>query len=605
MKFMKLGTRPDTFYSEQATRTLVSDIPSDLVIQVNNITFLLHKFPLLPKCGLLQRLCSDSSDSESISIELHDIPGGEEAFELCAKFCYGISINISAHNIVPALCAAKFLRMTDSIEKGNFVGKLEAFLNSCVLEGWKDSIVTLQTTAKLQDWSENVGIVRKCIDSIIEKVLTPPQQVKWSYTYTRPGYKKKQNPGVPKDWWTEDVSDLEIDLFRCIIMAIRSAYVLPPPLIGEALHVYACRWLPGITKLRSSTSSASQTEESKERNGRILETIVGMIPADRGSVSVGFLLRLLRVANFLGVSPMTKTELIKRASLQFEEATVSDLLYPSTSLSDHHFYDIDIVLAVLESYLKLWKRMAPGAVESSNFLRSIRSVSKLIDSYLQVIARDHNMTVSKFVSLAETVPDVARAEHDDLYKAINIYLKEHPDLSKADKKRLCRILDCQKLSPEVRAHAVKNELLPLRTVVQLLYFEQEKDSSMSTTSHHKMPKPHELLLGAKKRPQVRDSNGKQYSIGPDKELKREEDTRSVSLPVTREKDRPKIKRSGSKLPEELERKMVIKEVEETGSERGMEVKEESIPGGSRLNLDPKKSMRRARSKSEYGREKGR
>ncbi|KAI9126687.1 hypothetical protein K1719_002283 [Acacia pycnantha] len=605
MKFMKLGTRPDTFYSEQATRTLVSEIASDLLIQVNNITFLLHKFPLLPKCGLLQRLCSDSSDCESVSLELHDIPGGEEAFELCAKFCYGIAINISSHNIVPALCAAKFLRMTDSIEKGNFVGKLEAFLNSCVLEGWKDSIATLQTTARLQDWSENLGIVRKCIDSIIEKVLTPPQQVKWSYTYTRPGYNKKQNPAVPKDWWTEDVSDLEIDLFRCIIMAIRSAYVLPPQLIGEALHVYACRWLPGLTKLRSSTSSASQTEESKEKNRRILETTVTMIPADRGSVSVGFLLRLLRVANFLGVSPMTKTELIKRASLQFEEATVSDLLYPSTSFSDHS-YDIDTVLAVLESYLKLWKRMTPGAVESSNFLRSIRNVSKLIDSYLQVIARDDNMTVSKFVSLAETVPDVARVEHGDLYKAINIYLKEHPDLTKADKKRLCRILDCQKLSPDVRAHAVKNELLPLRTVVQLLYFEQEKDSSMSTTSHHKLPKPHELLLGAKMRTKTRDSNGKQYSIGPDKELKREEDTRSISLSLTREKDQPKIKRSDSKLPVELERKMVIRgAVEEMESEKGREMKEESISGGSRLNMDPKKSMRRARSKSEIGRQKGR
>ena len=71
--------------------------------------------------------------------------------------------------------------MNDSIEKGNFVGKLEAFFNSCILEGWKDSIATLQTTATLPEWSENLGIVRKCIDSIIEKVLTPPQLVK-NYT---------------------------------------------------------------------------------------------------------------------------------------------------------------------------------------------------------------------------------------------------------------------------------------------------------------------------------------------------------------------------------------------------------------------------------------
>lgn len=148
-------------------------------------------------------------------------------------------------------------------------------------------------------------------------------QVKWSYTYTRPGYTRKQHHSVPKDWWTEDVSDLNIDLFRCIIMAIRSTYVLPPQLIGEALHVYACKWLPGITKLKNSLGSAAITEESKAINRKILETIVSMIPADRGSVSAGFLLRLLSISGPLGVSPVTKTELVKRASIQFEEATVS------------------------------------------------------------------------------------------------------------------------------------------------------------------------------------------------------------------------------------------------------------------------------------------
>lgn len=116
-----------------------------------------------------------------MNIELHDIPGGEEAFDLCAKFCYGIKINLSAYNIVPAYCAAKFLGMTESVDKGNLVLKLEAFLNSCILEGWKDSIITLQTTVKLPDWSENLGIIRKCIDSIVEQILTPPPKVIFIY----------------------------------------------------------------------------------------------------------------------------------------------------------------------------------------------------------------------------------------------------------------------------------------------------------------------------------------------------------------------------------------------------------------------------------------
>ncbi|KAJ6741411.1 hypothetical protein OIU85_015597 [Salix viminalis] len=486
MKFMKLGTRPDTFYTEEATRSVISDIPNDLVLQISNINYHLHQFSLLPKCGLLRKLCVDSDDSSTVTIELHDIPGGEDAFELCAKYCYGIIINLSAHNFVSAYCAAKFLRMTEAVEKGNLVLKLEAFFNSCILVGWKDSIITLQTAVKLTEWSENLGIIRRCVDSIVGKILTPPAKVTWSYTYTRIGFNKEQQM-VPKDWWTEDISDLDIDLFRCIIIAIQSTHMLPPQLIGEALHVYACRWLPDTTKITRPESSGSQTDEVTDKHRKVLEIIVNTIPSDKGSVSVGFLLRLLSIANYLGASTVTKTELTRRASLQLEEATVSDLLFPSHSSSNQHYYDIELVAAVLESFLLLWRRTSPAPTESTQFMRSIRKIGKLIDYYVQAVARDVNLPVSKVLSVAEALPDSARKDHDDLYRAINIYLKKHPDLSKGDKKRLCRNLDCQKLSPEVRSHAVKNERLPLRTVVQVLFFEQEKGSYEQTTRSAGIP----------------------------------------------------------------------------------------------------------------------
>ncbi|KVH88500.1 hypothetical protein Ccrd_026670 [Cynara cardunculus var. scolymus] len=495
MKFMRLGTRPDNFYTEEAIRfatpflyentllTILSDLPSDLTICVNNITYLLHRFPLVPKCGLLQRLCSDRGDCSRFALELHDIPGGEGAFELCAKFCYGITIDLSAHNFVPAICAAKFLQMTDSVEKGNFVSKLEAFFNSCILEGWKDSIVTLQTTVMLPEWSENLGIIRRCIDSIVEKVLTPPTKVRWSYTYTREGYaQKKHHQSAPKDWWTEDIANLDIDLFRCIINTVKLTNMLPPQLIGEALHVYSCIWLPDLTSGRpnpeTSTASQMSKQESVNKKGQ-LETIISMIPEDKGSVSVGFLLRLLSLANLLGASPVIKTQLIKRCSLQLEDATPNDLLLLSSDSCDDkdHIHDIALVKAVVESFIMRWRRQ-PNSSEDL-----IRKVGELTDSYLKMVARDANMPVQKLVSLAKTLPEFARPQHDNLYKAINIYLKEHPGTSKEEKKQLCSIIDCQKLSPGVCAHAVKNEKLPLRMVVQVLFFDQERSGSKTTVGH--------------------------------------------------------------------------------------------------------------------------
>lgn len=74
------------------------------------------------------------------------------------------------------------MQMTESVGKGNFISKLEVFFNSCILEGWKDSVLALQTTDRFPEWSENLGIIRSCIDCIVDKILTPPSQVIHEYS---------------------------------------------------------------------------------------------------------------------------------------------------------------------------------------------------------------------------------------------------------------------------------------------------------------------------------------------------------------------------------------------------------------------------------------
>ncbi|KAJ4977212.1 hypothetical protein NE237_002318 [Protea cynaroides] len=572
MKFMKIGNRPDTFYTEEARRSVSSDVPSNLIIQINNTTYLLHQFRLLPKCGLLQRLCSDAGNPSKVPLELHGIPGDEEAFELCAKFCYGITINLSAHNFVLAFCAAKFLGMTESVEKGNFVLKLEIFFKSCILEGWKDSIITLQSTEKLLEWAENTGLIRHCMDSIVEKILTHPSKVTWSYTYTRPGYKGKHH-SVPKDWWTEDISNLDIGIFRAIIAAIRSTKTLPRKLIGEALHVYAYRWLPEISNSSSPETSVSQTESVAEKHRQVLEIIVSMIPAERGSVSIGFLLRLLSKGKTLGVSPSTKAELIRRSGQQLMEATVKNLIFPSQSSSDRHYYDTDLVLAVLESFLADWRRQT--SPEDGESLKEIRKVAKLIDSYLQVISRqDVNMPALKMVTLAESLPEIARPKHDELYRAMNIYLKEHPDLTKAEKKRLCRILDSRKLSPEVCAHAIRNERLPLRTVLQVLFHEQE---SGARPTPQKPPRSEMTQGGEYPQSVAQGDNHGKSKLGLEEQFSGIESLGKATSPSIVERVHRTTMKSDGKKKLDSERKV------EEGKVR--EIREEGMSG----SLEPKKA----------------
>eukprot|EP00252_Welwitschia_mirabilis_P006195 TRINITY_DN1699_c0_g1_i1.p1 TRINITY_DN1699_c0_g1~~TRINITY_DN1699_c0_g1_i1.p1 ORF type:complete len:634 (+),score=114.25 TRINITY_DN1699_c0_g1_i1:489-2390(+) len=545
MKFMKLGAKPDSFYVSEYGRSVSSEVSSDFVIQVNGVRYLLHKFPLLSKCGLLQRLAAEACDSDNDNIELHDFPGGIEAFEFCAKFCYGIIVTISAYNFVVVRCAADYLQMTEAIDKGNLIYKLEIFFSSCILHGWKDSIITLQTTKASLPLSEDLRIADRCINGIADKTLVDPSKVSWSYTYTRGQKERKAHQiesimspstkeppsrrykSVPKDWWIEDLAELEIDLFWRVMLVIKSLDRVSPALIGEALRMYAYRWLPGISKRRSKqdpkTENACDSSDDKQneaacRHKLLLESIVSLLPTEKSSTSCRFLLKLLKAATILGISPSSKTELVRRIGLQLEEASVTDLLIPFLSDPTEPFYDIDLVQSILEHFMmqsqspltspvhqrhKFERRRSRSA--DLDFAESRRSssaahssklkVAKLIDGYLAEIARDANLSITKFISLAESIPDFARPVHDDLYRAIDIYLKEHPDLNKSERKRICKLLDCKKLSMEACMHAAQNERLPLRLVVQVLFVEQAR-AAMSGGLVHDLPSNIKALLSS-------------------------------------------------------------------------------------------------------------
>ncbi|XP_071706229.1 BTB/POZ domain-containing protein At1g67900 isoform X1 [Rutidosis leptorrhynchoides] len=519
MKFMKLGSKPDTFYNSDSIRSVSSEISSDLVVQVNGTRYLLHKFPLLSKCLRLQKLCSESPESSQLQIiQLPDFPGGTESFELCAKFCYGITITLSAYNVVSARCAAEYLQMTEDVEKGNLVYKLDVFFNSCILNGWKDSIVTLQTTKSFHLWSEELGITSRCIEAIASKVLSNPLKVSLSHSNSR----RARNlddvscKTTSKGWWAEDLSDLGIDLYWRTMIALKSGGKVPANLVGDALRIYASKWLPNISRNLEN----GETTHSNSKGRLLLESIISLLPMERTAVSCSFLLKLLKAANILRASSSSKTELARRIGVQLDEAAVPDLMIPNSS--NDMIYDVDVVITILE-YFMLQSQSPPTSPPrvKGGFVRHRRSrsanngdfelqesrrsssashsskikVARLVDGYLQEIAKDVNLSLSKFTTLAEMIPDFARLDHDDLYRAIDIYLKSHPNLNKNERKRICRTLDCKKLSMEVCMHAAQNEMLPLRVVVQVLFFEQAR-SAMAGGQLTDLPSNIKALLAA-------------------------------------------------------------------------------------------------------------
>lgn len=409
------------------------------------------QFPLLSKSALLQRLVALPSDEDDDEIRIPDIPGGPVAFEICAKFCYGMAVTLNAYNVVAARCAAQYLEMHETVEKGNLIYKIDVFLSSSVFRGWKDSIIVLQTAKSSLPWSEDLKLISHCTDSLASKICMDTSKVEWSYSYNRgrlPSEKgheqdwngvRKPQP-VPKDWWVEDLCDLDMDSFKRVITAVKSKGRISGDVIGEALKAYTYRRVAGFGKGAVHSGSVL-------KNRSLVETIVWMLPSEKASISCSFQFKLLRAARLLDCGEMCRKELVKRVGRQLEEASVSDLLMLREQ-EDDRVYDVDLVLNVVEEFLMQQDEGVPSCPSSTEELRETTktesasraptlSVAKLLDGYLAEVARDPKLSLSKFIDLAEMISGNSRPVHDGLYRAVDMYLKVNPK-----RRRLAPVIPC-------------------------------------------------------------------------------------------------------------------------------------------------------------------
>ncbi|XP_057514223.1 root phototropism protein 3-like [Actinidia eriantha] len=280
-------------------------------------------------------------------------------------------------------------------------------------------------------------------------------------------------PQFEAECWFDDVCILDMDYFVKTLSGIRAKGVRPD-LIGSIITQYASMWLPELsvdeaqkpqpTNFQNSPENTSTASWTKKRF--FVETLVGILPPEKDSITCNFLLRLLRVANMVGAEPAYQAELEKRISWQLDQATLKEVMIPSFSHTCGTLLDVELVIRLVERFVNLDESVRGGA--------ALVKVAKLVDSYLAEVAVDSNLRLPEFVALAGAMPGHARSTDDGLYRAIDTYLKAHPGVSKQERKSLCKLMDSRKLSPEASLHAAQNERLPVRSVIQVLFSEQTK-----------------------------------------------------------------------------------------------------------------------------------
>ncbi|KAG8384294.1 hypothetical protein BUALT_Bualt04G0103400 [Buddleja alternifolia] len=463
----KMSTKKKELLTTAMKRTsewiFSQEIPSDIT------------FPLVTKCGHIRKLISESNDADLSIIEIPDVPGGPEGFELAAKFCYGINFDITTENIAMLRCVAEYLEMTEEHSVGNLIGRTETYINEVALKSLTGAVTILHASENLLPTAEKVKLVSRSIDAIAF-VVCKDSQFSAPVRADSSLNELVTNSKPVVDWWAEDLTVLRIDLFQRVLIAMISRGFKQYAL-GPILMLYAQKSLRGLDIFAKGRKKIEPRQEHEKRV--VLETIVSLLPREKNTMSVSFLSMLLRASIYLETTVACRLDLEKRMAKQLGQAVLDDLLIPSYSFMGDTMFDIETVERIMNNFLECEIEVGRvGCNADEDYITpspsDLERVTKLMENYLSEIASDRNLSVLKFMSLAEVIPVHSRITEDGMYRAIDIYLKAHPALSDMERKKVCSVMDCQKLSREACAHAAQNDRLPVQTVVQVLYYEQQR-----------------------------------------------------------------------------------------------------------------------------------
>nr|XP_043616464.1 coleoptile phototropism protein 1-like [Erigeron canadensis] len=274
--------------------------------------------------------------------------------------------------------------------------------------------------------------------------------------------------------WLDDTCIADLDNFVKTLSGIKSKGVRPD-LIGSLITHYACKWIPELSNDHHQPPASPSVLNSPPQSATaswlkrrfLIETIITVLPPEKDAIPCTFLLKLLKNANMSGVDINDRNELENRVAWRLDQATLKELMIPCFSHERGTcLFDIELMVRLVKRYVEF--------TDINNSGVGMFKVAKLVDAYLAEAAVDSELSLPLFMELAGAVPEQARATDDGLYRAIDTYLKTHVNVTKRERKTLCKLIDCQKLSIEASLHAAQNERLPVRSVIQVLFSEQAK-----------------------------------------------------------------------------------------------------------------------------------
>lgn len=369
---------------------------------------------------------ADAKNTGLSKLELTNLPGGPEMFELAAKFCYGMNFVITIANVAPLRCAAEYLEMTEDYQDENLIDRTETYLTEVVCPSLEKSVEVLSACESLLPLADEIGIPDRCISAIAVNACKEQLASGLSRLDCHSGSLELKDRCL--EWWVEDLSVLGISFYRRVVIAMGQSGVRVESIVASLMH-YAQTSLKGIGKPQIWNPARTTPSLIESGQRAIVETLVTLLPTEKNScIPLNFLFGMTRVAIMVDATLACRLELERRIACKLEMALLDDLLIPSVQTGDSLF-DVDTIHRILVQFLQ---RIEEEEHEECGYESEemgspghgcLLKVGRLVDAYLAEIAPDPYLSLDKFISMLDALPDYARVIDDGLYRSIDIYLK--------------------------------------------------------------------------------------------------------------------------------------------------------------------------------------
>jgi len=321
-------------------------------------------------------------------------------------------MELTSSNVSMLCSAAQFLEMEecDSLEAPSLKPHMENFLEGIRFWTWFELIEALKQCQESFPSKGYLEILDRIMDQLIERLASPclvsspytcsSNRSSFQFSCDTSSNNSLRNNFSEATWWFEHLLFLKIDLLDNVIKKMIS-HDFDHSIVSKFLFYYL------------NLSCVGAEQDVKIETIKVVINLLSLL--DIGSISCKDLFNLNRIAISLKISKFCRNNIESLIGPLLDQVTIDYLLLPSPNGKDHA-YDVDFVTRLMKIFL-----LGGGSFELN--LNQIKRVTKLMDLFLVEVAPDPHLQPSEFEALITVLPDAVRESHDQLYIAMDMYLK--------------------------------------------------------------------------------------------------------------------------------------------------------------------------------------